>query len=96
MLTIDHIRPLARGGNNKPRNLHGLCYECNQRKANRHWEEFHKNDVPPVIPSEQRFYPKDQKLERDPGCRYRGSWAMRSGIPRPPVTAKIFLEPLDT
>jgi 5-methylcytosine-specific restriction endonuclease McrA len=37
-LTIDHIRPLARGGTSDPENLHVLCRRCNSRKGAR-WEE---------------------------------------------------------
>ncbi|MBD2253686.1 HNH endonuclease [Nostoc parmelioides] len=32
-LTIDHIIPLARGGQNDMSNLHTLCFECNRRKT---------------------------------------------------------------
>ena len=31
-LTIDHIIPLARGGDNDISNLHTLCRACNQHK----------------------------------------------------------------
>ena len=32
-LTVDHIRPLAAGGNGQFHNLQLLCYPCNQEKA---------------------------------------------------------------
>lgn len=32
-LEIDHIKPLAQGGTNKPTNLRLLCKSCNQRQA---------------------------------------------------------------
>jgi len=32
-LTIDHIKPVSKGGKNDNRNLQTLCYDCNQAKA---------------------------------------------------------------
>ncbi|TVP62613.1 MAG: HNH endonuclease [Nodularia sp. (in: Bacteria)] len=34
-LTIDHIIPLARGGQNDMSNLHTLCFTCNQKKTDK-------------------------------------------------------------
>ncbi|KZL48001.1 HNH nuclease [Nodularia spumigena CENA596] len=46
-LTIDHIIPLARGGQNDISNLHTLCFTCNRQKTDnldprfrRHFEDF--------------------------------------------------------
>ena len=33
--TVDHILPKARGGTDAYANLQCLCYDCNQRKADR-------------------------------------------------------------
>jgi 5-methylcytosine-specific restriction endonuclease McrA len=30
---IDHIRPIARGGTNDPKNLQLLCPDCNRKKG---------------------------------------------------------------
>ena len=35
-LTIDHILPKSHGGTDACANLQCLCYECNQRKADRY------------------------------------------------------------
>ena len=32
-LTIDHVRPLSRGGKNVKSNMQTLCFGCNQEKA---------------------------------------------------------------
>lgn len=32
-LTVDHIRPLSRGGTNDPSNLQVLCRRCNAKKG---------------------------------------------------------------
>jgi 5-methylcytosine-specific restriction enzyme A len=34
-LTIDHIIPLARGGQNDMSNLHTLCFTCNVKKTDK-------------------------------------------------------------
>lgn len=32
-LFVDHIKPVARGGDNSPNNLRTLCFECNAGKG---------------------------------------------------------------
>ncbi len=34
-LTIDHIKPVSKGGDNHPDNLRALCHSCNSWKGNR-------------------------------------------------------------
>lgn len=38
--TIDHKRPLSKGGTNDFRNLQAVCYSCNQMKHYLSWNEF--------------------------------------------------------
>lgn len=35
-LTIDHVVPVAWGGNSDPENIQPLCLDCNRKKSNRH------------------------------------------------------------
>lgn len=37
---IDHKTPVSRGGTHHGRNLHPLCWDCNNRKADMTWPEF--------------------------------------------------------
>lgn len=34
--TLDHLIPLAKGGNNHPSNMVAACFDCNSKKADRH------------------------------------------------------------
>lgn len=36
VLTIDHVIPIALGGNSDPANIQPLCLDCNRKKSNRH------------------------------------------------------------
>jgi 5-methylcytosine-specific restriction enzyme A len=42
-LTIDHIIPLALGGQNDISNLHTLCLTCNQKKSDKTDPRFRRN-----------------------------------------------------
>lgn len=42
-LTIDHIIPLARGGQNDISNLHTLCFSCNQQKTDKTDPRFRRH-----------------------------------------------------
>jgi len=41
-LTIDHIIPLAQGGQNDISNLHTLCFTCNQEKTDQTDHRFRR------------------------------------------------------
>ncbi|BBD58181.1 hypothetical protein NIES2109_09520 [Nostoc sp. HK-01] len=41
-LTIDHIIPLAQGGQNDISNLHTLCLTCNQAKSDKTDQRFRR------------------------------------------------------
>ena len=36
-VTIDHVRPRCRGGDDSPENLVACCYRCNQDKGDQRW-----------------------------------------------------------
>ena len=38
--TIDHKRPISKGGTDDFRNLQAVCYSCNQMKNSLAWNEF--------------------------------------------------------
>lgn len=42
-LTIDHVKPKCRGGEDRTSNVIPACYACNAAKGSQHWEEFLKN-----------------------------------------------------
>ncbi|MFN6571162.1 HNH endonuclease [Dendronalium sp. ChiSLP03b] len=42
-LTIDHIIPLARGGQNDISNLYTLCFSCNQQKTDKTDPRFRRH-----------------------------------------------------
>lgn len=39
-LTIDHVRPRSKGGEDKTSNVIPACAECNQSKSSRDWMEW--------------------------------------------------------
>ncbi len=45
-LTLDHILPRSRGGDNSPVNIVTACIKCNNRKSNRTPEEARKKPEP--------------------------------------------------
>jgi 5-methylcytosine-specific restriction endonuclease McrA len=69
-LTLDHIMPRSRGGDNSPVNIVTACIQCNNRKANRTPEEARM----PLLTSQTALR---VKLERVVLCHYaeaRAEW----------------------
>lgn len=40
ILTIDHVKPVSKGGTNTMDNVQILCYSCNRRKGNRNEDDY--------------------------------------------------------
>lgn len=40
-ITIDHIVPRSKGGNDITKNVLCCCQECNQDKSHTHWEDWY-------------------------------------------------------
>ena len=69
-LTLDHILPRSRGGDNSPVNIVTACIKCNNRKSNRTPEEARM----PLLTSQSALR---VKLERVVLCHYaeaRAEW----------------------
>ena len=69
-LTLDHILPRSRGGDNSPVNIVTACIKCNNRKSNRTPEEARM----PLLTSQTALR---VKLERVVLCHYaeaRAEW----------------------
>jgi 5-methylcytosine-specific restriction endonuclease McrA len=69
-LTLDHILPRSRGGDNSPLNIVTACLKCNNRKSNRTPEEARM----PLLTSQSALR---VKLERVALCYYaeaRAEW----------------------
>ena len=69
-LTLDHIMPRSRGGDNSPINVVTACLKCNNRKSNRTPEEARM----PLLTSQTALR---VKLERVALCHYaeaRAEW----------------------
>ncbi len=39
-LGLDHLKPVNRGGSNKPTNLVTCCMSCNAAKGDKRWKQF--------------------------------------------------------
>jgi 5-methylcytosine-specific restriction endonuclease McrA len=46
--TLDHIIPVAMGGSNNETNLITCCKKCNDRKQDRHIQDFCKRNKPAI------------------------------------------------
>lgn len=52
-LSIDHVVPLAKGGDNSPSNLQTLCKRCNSGKGDT-TTDHRKSNVTPTLPQDRR------------------------------------------
>ncbi|MCM3905889.1 MAG: HNH endonuclease [Pyrinomonadaceae bacterium] len=100
-LTLDHILPRSRGGDNSPVNIVTACISCNNRKSNRTPQEARM----PLLTSQSALR---VKLERVVLCHYaeaRAEWRkylfmdvhddrdVMSSVPSPPER-RLFKKPL--
>ena len=53
-LTIDHVKPKSKGGEDRTANCVSCCKRCNRSKGNRHWVEWYR---------EQDFYSEWREVE---------------------------------
>ena len=44
-LTLDHLAPVSKGGNNKPTNLVTACMTCNCERGTKPWREYASKHV---------------------------------------------------
>ena len=44
-LTLDHLRPASKGGDNRARNLVTACMDCNRERGARPWREYASKHV---------------------------------------------------
>lgn len=51
-LTVDHVKPKSKGGENTTSNCVPACKSCNHSKGSSHWKEWYKD---------QPFYSKEKE-----------------------------------
>lgn len=42
-LTLDHLTPVSKGGDNRVRNLVTACMDCNRERGNKRWRAYASN-----------------------------------------------------
>ena len=61
---IDHIKPLAKGGSNRPSNLQWLCHRCNKLKGSKRTNKQVKEIINTKNSKTKKKSPSKKKLKR--------------------------------
>lgn len=86
-LTIEHLKPISKGGGNDPENLKIACYKCNQERGNGEPKQAKKVKATPAAPLRSNVINLSLALEDAQARReFRAARAIALG-----VTDKRFL-----
>ena len=63
-LTLDHLRPVSRGGGNHPRNLVTACSACNSERGDKPWRKYALTHSKQAVERVERFRRRSVKQLR--------------------------------